>query len=89
MSNWRRLLLIGVLTLIVGLIVKFPARIAYHWFAPADVVAVAGKRAGSDPVHPEAARALRPQHARGVPGDLRLAGRGHSQGGKCQQDSRQ
>ncbi len=42
MSNWRRLLLIGVLTLIVGLIVKFPARVAYHWFAPADVVAVAG-----------------------------------------------
>ena len=42
MSNWRRLLLIGVLTLIVGLIVKFPARVAYHWFAPADVVAIAG-----------------------------------------------
>ncbi len=42
MSNWRRLLLIGVLTLIVGLIAKFPARVAYHWFAPADVVAIAG-----------------------------------------------
>ena len=42
MSNWPRPLLIGVLTLIVGLIVKFPARVAYHWFAPADVVAIAG-----------------------------------------------
>lgn len=42
MSNWRRLLLIGVLTLIVGLIAKFPARVAYHWFAPADVAAIAG-----------------------------------------------
>ncbi len=42
MSHWRRLLLIGVLALIVGLIAKFPARVAYHWFAPADVVAVAG-----------------------------------------------
>ena len=42
MTNWRRLILIGVFTLIVGLIVKFPARVAYAWFAPADVVAIAG-----------------------------------------------
>ncbi len=42
MTNWRRLLLIGVLTLIIGLIVKFPARVAYAWFVPAEVVAVAG-----------------------------------------------
>ena len=41
MSNWRRLIVIGVLTLIVGLIVMFPARVAYHWFAPPEV-AVAG-----------------------------------------------
>ncbi len=41
MSHWRRLLVIGVLTLIVGLIVKFPARVAYHWFAPPEI-AVAG-----------------------------------------------
>lgn len=42
MSNLRRLIVIGVLTLIIGLVAMFPARVAYHWFAPAEVVAVAG-----------------------------------------------
>ncbi|MCH7821271.1 MAG: type II secretion system protein N [Proteobacteria bacterium] len=29
-----RLVLLGVLTLVFGLIIFFPARVAYHWFAP-------------------------------------------------------
>lgn len=31
-----RLIVLGLLTLLVGLVVLFPARIAYQWFAPAD-----------------------------------------------------
>ncbi|MBT8088423.1 MAG: type II secretion system protein N [Gammaproteobacteria bacterium] len=34
--TWRGLLLIAVLTFIIGLVVLFPARIAYQWAAPAD-----------------------------------------------------
>ena len=34
MPNARRLWVFGVLTLIVGLVVMFPARTALHWFAP-------------------------------------------------------
>lgn len=29
-----RLVLLGVLTLVIGLTIFFPARVAYHWFAP-------------------------------------------------------
>ena len=34
MSNSRLLILVGIATLLIGLIVSFPARIAYQWFAP-------------------------------------------------------
>jgi len=34
MSNTRRLILVGIATLLIGLIVSFPARVAYQWFAP-------------------------------------------------------
>ena len=30
----RRLMIVGVATLLVGLLAFFPARVAYHWFAP-------------------------------------------------------
>lgn len=33
----RRLIIAFALTLLAGLIVSFPARVAYHWFAPASV----------------------------------------------------
>lgn len=35
MPNVRRLIVIGVLTLVVGIVVLFPARTALDWFAPA------------------------------------------------------
>jgi general secretion pathway protein N len=34
MPSVRRLLIIGLITLLIGLVVKFPARVAYQWFAP-------------------------------------------------------
>ena len=37
MQTRSRLLLIGGLTLVFGLVVLFPARVAYQWFAPASV----------------------------------------------------
>jgi hypothetical protein len=37
MRNTRRLILAGILTFIAGLIVTFPARVAYKWFAPDDL----------------------------------------------------
>ncbi len=37
MHEVRKLLLVGAATLLVGLIVMFPARVAYHWFVPAEV----------------------------------------------------
>lgn len=33
----KRLIVIGVVTLLLGLITMFPARIAYSWFAPAEI----------------------------------------------------
>src|SRR5690554_236155 len=35
--NGKRLIAAGVAALIVGLLVTFPARIAYQWFAPAQI----------------------------------------------------
>lgn len=37
----RRLVIVFTLTLVVGLLVLFPARVAYHWFAP-PAVALSG-----------------------------------------------
>ncbi len=34
MPNRSRLIKIGVLTFVAGIILIFPARVAYHWFAP-------------------------------------------------------
>ena len=34
MRNSRRLILVGISTLVIGLIATFPARVAYQWFAP-------------------------------------------------------
>lgn len=36
--TWRGLLLVAALTVIIGLVVLFPARIAYRWAAPEDVM---------------------------------------------------
>lgn len=41
MHNWSRLLTVGLVTLVIGLLVFFPARVAYRWFAPA-AISVAG-----------------------------------------------
>lgn len=41
MTSRRRLIAIGLVTFIAGLIVVFPARVAYHWFAP-EQIAVGG-----------------------------------------------
>lgn len=38
MPGLRRLIVAGLLTLLVGIVVTFPARIALDWFAPADLV---------------------------------------------------
>lgn len=35
--NRNRLILVGVVTFIVGILSMFPARVAYHWFAPPGV----------------------------------------------------
>ncbi len=32
--SWRGLVLVGVLTMILGLLVTFPARVAFQWFMP-------------------------------------------------------
>jgi len=37
MRNFRRLILAGIVTFVLGLIITFPARVAYQWFAPADL----------------------------------------------------
>ena len=39
MSNRSRLTKVGLLVFVVGVILLFPARVAYRWFAPADFVA--------------------------------------------------
>lgn len=39
MPSQRRLIVVGVFTLVAGLIAMFPARVAYHWFAPGGVEA--------------------------------------------------
>lgn len=36
-SGAKRLLIIGLVTFVVGVIVTFPARVAYHWLAPTGV----------------------------------------------------
>ena len=41
MQNRSRLLIAGSITLLLGLVIFFPARVAYQWFAP-DTVAVGG-----------------------------------------------
>ncbi len=37
MPTRRRLIVAGVITLVAGLVILFPARVAYDWFAPAAV----------------------------------------------------
>lgn len=37
MKNTKRLVLAGIITFVVGLIITFPARVAYQWFAPAEL----------------------------------------------------
>jgi general secretion pathway protein N len=37
MSSRSRLIIVGTATLLVGLMIFFPARVAYHWAAPPDV----------------------------------------------------
>jgi general secretion pathway protein N len=37
MRNTKRLVFAGILTLIIGLIITFPARVAYQWFAPGEL----------------------------------------------------
>ena len=37
-----RLIAVGVITLLIGLVTAFPARVAYQWFAPAGVVSLEG-----------------------------------------------
>lgn len=37
MRNSKRLILAGVVTFVAGLIISFPARVAYQWFAPAEL----------------------------------------------------
>jgi hypothetical protein len=39
MSSRSRLIKVGLLVFVVGLILMFPARVAYRWFAPAEFVA--------------------------------------------------
>ncbi|MEX2125748.1 MAG: type II secretion system protein N [Woeseia sp.] len=38
MTPGNRLIVVGMATLVAGLVVTFPARIAYQWFAPPDLV---------------------------------------------------
>lgn len=37
MANGKRLVAAGIAALVIGLVLTFPARIAYQWFAPAQV----------------------------------------------------
>ena len=37
MRNSRHLILAGIATFVIGLIITFPARVAYQWFAPAEL----------------------------------------------------
>lgn len=37
MPGLRRLIVVGVLTLLAGIVILFPARVAHHWFAPPGV----------------------------------------------------
>ena len=37
MRSSKRLILAGILTFVTGLIISFPARVAYQWFAPAEL----------------------------------------------------
>jgi general secretion pathway protein N len=37
MRNLRPLILAGIATFVIGLIITFPARVAYQWFAPGDL----------------------------------------------------
>ena len=37
MASPQRLILAGIATLVIGLIISFPARVAYQWFAPAEL----------------------------------------------------
>lgn len=37
MATRRRLIIVGVLTLVAGLIMLFPARVAFNWFAPPEI----------------------------------------------------
>ena len=37
MASPQRLILAGIATLVIGLIITFPARVAYQWFAPAEL----------------------------------------------------
>ncbi len=37
MRNSKRLILAGIVTFVIGLIITFPARVAYQWFAPAEL----------------------------------------------------
>ena len=37
MASPKRLILAGVATLVIGLIITFPARVAYQWFAPGEL----------------------------------------------------
>ncbi|NNC76611.1 MAG: type II secretion system protein GspN [Woeseiaceae bacterium] len=41
MPSLRRLAAALLITLVAGVILMFPARVAYHWFAPADLVLAA------------------------------------------------
>ena len=43
MPNIRRLVVVGVLALLAGIVVMFPARTALHWFAPAAVTVEGAK----------------------------------------------
>ena len=37
MKNRKRLVLAGIATFVIGLIITFPARVAYQWFAPGEL----------------------------------------------------
>lgn len=38
MRKSRRLILAGIATFVIGLIITFPARVAYQWFAPGELI---------------------------------------------------
>ena len=37
MPQQKRLVILGISTLVIALLVQFPARVAYHWAAPAEL----------------------------------------------------